>query len=84
MIKRALISVFYKDGILEFAKFLTSKNVEIVSTGGTYKYLKENNINVIDVSKITGQEEMLDGRVKTLDAKIHGAILAIIDNPNHM
>lgn len=84
MIKRALISVFYKDGILEFAKFLTSKNVEIISTGGTYKYLKENNINVIDVSKITGQEEMLDGRVKTLDAKIHGAILAIRDNPNHM
>ena len=84
MIKRALISVFYKDGILDFAKFLTSKNVEIVSTGGTYKYLKENNIPVIEVAEVTGAKEMLDGRVKTLDPKIHGAILAIRDNPIHM
>ena len=84
MIKRALISVFYKDGILDFAKFLTSKNVEIVSTGGTYKYLKENNIPVIEVAEVTGAKEMLDGRVKTLDPKIHGAILAIRDNPVHM
>lgn len=84
MIKRALISVFYKDGILDFAEFLISKNIEIVSTGGTYKYLKENNIPVIEVSEVTGDKEMLDGRVKTLHPKIHGGILAVRDNPNHI
>lgn len=82
--KRALISVFYKDKILEFSKFLISKNIEIISTGGTYKYLKENSIPVIEVEKITGEKEMLDGRVKTLSPKIHGGILAIRDNPKHM
>ena len=53
MKKRALISVYDKTGILDFAKFLVSKGIEIISTGGTYKYLKENNIEVIEVSKIT-------------------------------
>ena len=66
MKKRALISVYDKTGILDFANFLISKGIEIISTGGTYKYLKENNIEVIEVSKITNFEEMLDGRVKTL------------------
>ena len=82
--KRALISVFYKDKILDFAKFLISKNIEIISTGGTYKYLKENSIPVIEVEEVTGEKEMLDGRVKTLSSKIHGGILAIRDNPKHI
>ena len=58
MKKRALISVYDKIGILDFAKFLVNKGIEIISTGGTYKYLKENNIEVIEVSKITNFEEM--------------------------
>lgn len=84
MRKRALISVYDKTGILDFAKFLVSKGIEIISTGGTYKYLKENNIEVIEVSKITNFEEMLDGRVKTLHPNIHGGILALRDNEEHM
>lgn len=66
MKKRALISVFYKDGVLEFAKFLEKRGVEILSTGGTYKHLKENGVNVIEVNEVTNFPEMLDGRVKTL------------------
>lgn len=84
MIKRALISVFYKDGILEFAEYLQSKSIEILSTGGTYKYLTENGVAVTEVSKVTGAEEILDGRVKTLHPVIHGGILAIRDNAEHM
>lgn len=84
MIKRALISVFYKDGILEFSKFLESKGIEILSTGGTFKYLSENGVAVTEVSKVTGAEEILDGRVKTLHPVIHGGILAIRDNEEHM
>lgn len=84
MLKRALISVFYKDGILEMAKFLEDRGVEIISTGGTYKYLQENGVKVIDVTDVTGFEEMLDGRVKTLNPLIHGGILAIRDNKEHM
>lgn len=84
MIKRAIISVFNKDNILELAKFLREKDVEIISTGGTYKYLKNNGIEVTEVSEITNFPEMLDGRVKTLHPKIHGGILAIRDNEEHM
>ena len=84
MIKRALISVFNKEGILELAKFLVSKGVEIISTGGTYKYLKENDINVIEVNEVTGFDEILDGRVKTLHPSIHGGILAIRNKKEHM
>ena len=84
MKKRALISVFEKDGILEFAKFLESKDVEIISTGGTFKYLKENGVNVIEVNEVTNFPEMLDGRVKTLHPLIHAGILAIRDNEEHM
>lgn len=84
MKKRALISLYDKEGILEFAKFLEERNVEIVSTGGTFKYLKENRISVIDVSSVTNFPEMLDGRVKTLHPNIHGGILALRDNENHM
>lgn len=64
MKKRALISVFDKDGVLELAKFLRDRDVEIISSGGTYKYLKENNIEVKEISEITDFPEMLDGRVK--------------------
>jgi phosphoribosylaminoimidazolecarboxamide formyltransferase/IMP cyclohydrolase len=84
MKKRALISVYDKEGILDFAKFLISKGVEIVSTGGTFRYLKENNVSVVEVSDITKFPEMLDGRVKTLHPNIHGGILAIRGNKTHM
>lgn len=84
MKSRALISVFNKNGILPLAKFLESKGVEIVSTGGTFKYLKENGVNVIDVTNVTNFPEMLDGRVKTLHPKIHGGILSIRSNKEHM
>lgn len=76
MIKRALISVYDKTGILDLAQFLIEKQVEIISTGGTYKYLKDHGIDVIDIESITGFPEILDGRVKTLHPNIHGGILA--------
>jgi len=75
-IKRALISVSDKSGIIEFAQNLASLNIEILSTGGTAKLLRENNIPVIEVSDYTGYPEMMAGRVKTLNPKIHGGILA--------
>jgi phosphoribosylaminoimidazolecarboxamide formyltransferase/IMP cyclohydrolase len=84
MKKRALISVYDKEGILEFAKYLVTKDIEIISTGGTYRYLTENKIPVIEVSEITEFPEMLDGRVKTLHPAIHGGILAIRENQQHM
>ena len=75
-IKRALISVSDKTGIAEFAKSLSSLNIEIISTGGTAKLLQDNNISVTEVSDFTGYPEMMAGRVKTLNPKIHGGILA--------
>ncbi|MBP7847157.1 MAG: bifunctional phosphoribosylaminoimidazolecarboxamide formyltransferase/IMP cyclohydrolase [Burkholderiales bacterium] len=84
MLKRALISVYDKQGISEFAKFLLAQGVELISTGGTYKYLKQQGLAVTEVSEVTQFEEMLDGRVKTLHPKIHGGILAVRDNPEHM
>lgn len=84
MKKRALISVFYKEGVVEFANFLISKGVEIISTGGTYRHLKENGVPVIEVNEVTNFPEMLDGRVKTLHPLIHAGILAIRDNKEHM
>ncbi|MBU0727500.1 bifunctional phosphoribosylaminoimidazolecarboxamide formyltransferase/IMP cyclohydrolase [bacterium] len=84
MIKRALISVSDKDGIVEFSKKLYDKGVEILSTGGTAKLLRNNGVDVVDVSEYTGHPEMMDGRVKTLHPKIHGALLALRDNPDHM
>ncbi|MBI1827101.1 MAG: bifunctional phosphoribosylaminoimidazolecarboxamide formyltransferase/IMP cyclohydrolase [Planctomycetes bacterium] len=84
-IKRALISVYDKTGIVEFARALVDEfGIEIISTGGTAKHLKENGIPVTLVEDITGFPEMLDGRVKTLHPKIHAAILADRDNPEHM
>ena len=83
-VKRALISVSDKTGIVDFAKDLTALGVEIISTGGTYKLLKENDVPVIEVSDVTGFPEMLDGRVKTLHPMIHGGLLARRDLPEHM
>ncbi len=76
MKKRAYISVFDKDGIIELAQNLIKKDFEIVSTGGTFKFLKENGIKVIEVSKVTGYPEMLHGKVKSLHPEIFGGILA--------
>ena len=75
-IQRALISVYNKTGVIELAQALTNKNIEILSTGGTAKLLADNNIPVIEVSDYTGFPEMMAGRVKTLNPKIHGGILA--------
>lgn len=83
-IKRALISVSDKSGIVELASFLTKNNVEIISTGGTYKILKDNNIKVKDISDFTGFPEIMDGRVKTLHPKVHGALLGVLDDENHL
>lgn len=84
MIKRALISVSDKTGVLEFARFLESKDIEILSTGGTARLLAENKIAVIEVSDYTGFPEMMDGRVKTLHPKVHGGLLALRDNESHL
>lgn len=84
MIKRALISVSDKTGIVEFAAALAAKGVEIISTGGTAKSLMEAGLKVINISDITGFPECLDGRVKTLHPKVHAGLLAIRSNEEHM
>ncbi|MDQ3062852.1 MAG: hypothetical protein M3R14_08335, partial [Acidobacteriota bacterium] len=83
-IKRALISVSDKDGVAKFAQKLNGFGVEIISTGGTARILREAGLTVTDVSQITGFPEMTDGRVKTLHPKIHGAFLALRDNDEHL
>ena len=83
-IQRALISVSDKNGIVEFSQALSELGVEIISTGGTAALLRDNKITVKDVSEVTGFPEMMDGRVKTLHPKIHGGILALRDNPEHV
>ena len=75
-IKTALLSVFNKEGILELANELAKHNVEILSSGGTAKYLKTNNVAVTEISEYTGFNEVFDGRVKTLHPKVHAGILA--------
>ena len=82
-VKRALISVSDKKGIVEFAKALREFGVEIISTGGTFTALKTAGIEVQTVSDVTGFPEILDGRVKTLHPAIHAGILAVMDNPAH-
>lgn len=82
-IERALISLTDKSGIEGFAKELQALGVEILSTGGTAKKLRENGLPVKDVSEFTGFPEMLDGRVKTLHPKVHGGILAQRSNAEH-
>src|SRR6185436_6841500 len=83
-IRRALISVSDKTGIVDFATELKSFGVEIISTGGTAKALREGGVDVLDVSDVTGFPEMMDGRVKTLHPKIHGGLLGRRDNPDHI
>lgn len=83
-ITRALISVSDKSHIVDLAKFLVDSGVEIISTGGTAKTLKEEGIEIKEVAEITNFPEILDGRVKTLHPKIHGGILAIRQNPQHL
>lgn len=83
-IKRALLSVSDKRGIVELARFLHDKGIEIISTGGTMKAIEDAGIPVTYVSDVTGTPEMMDGRVKTLNPKIHGGILAVRSNPKHM
>ena len=83
-VKRALISVHDKTGIVEFAGGLKDLGIEIISTGGTAKALKEAGIPIRSVSDYTGFPEVLEGRVKTLHPKVHGALLALRDSPNHM
>jgi phosphoribosylaminoimidazolecarboxamide formyltransferase/IMP cyclohydrolase len=83
-VKRALISVSDKTGIVDFAEALTKLGIEIISTGGTAKVLYENGIQVISIDVVTGFPEMMDGRVKTLHPKIHGALLGLRDNPEHV
>ena len=82
-IKRALISVSDKTGVLALAKYLAEHGVEILSTGGTAKLLSDNGINVVEVGEYTGFPEMMDGRVKTLHPKVHGGILARRDLAHH-
>jgi phosphoribosylaminoimidazolecarboxamide formyltransferase/IMP cyclohydrolase len=84
MTKRALISVFDKDGVQELAAFLSASGWEILSTGGTSKHLRANKIPVTDVSSVTGFPECLDGRVKTLHPAVHAGLLARRDLPAHM
>lgn len=83
-IKRAILSVSNKKGIAEFARAINSMGVEILSTGGTAKALRDAGIPVKDVSEHTGFPEMLDGRVKTLHPRIHGGLLSRRDNPKDM
>ncbi len=84
VIKRALISVSDKTGLVEFAKGLSRHGVEVLSTGGTAKLLRDAGLKVKDVSEHTGFPEMLDGRVKTLHPKVHGGLLGLRDNPAHV
>jgi len=82
-ITRALISVSDKDGIIDFSRHLTMYGVELLSTGGTARLLRDAGLTVKDVSEFTGFPEMLDGRVKTLHPKVHGGLLGVRSNPEH-
>src|SRR5579872_3553573 len=83
-IQRAILSVTDKTGLVDFARKLSALGIELVSTGGTAKLLREAKINVRDISDLTGFPEMLDGRVKTLHPKVHGGILHRRDDPRHV
>ncbi|HZU23008.1 MAG TPA: bifunctional phosphoribosylaminoimidazolecarboxamide formyltransferase/IMP cyclohydrolase [Terriglobales bacterium] len=84
MIRRALLSVTDKTGLVEFSRRLAKLNVELVSTGGTARVLREAGLKVRDISDLTGFPEMLDGRVKTLHPRVHGGILHVRNNPEHL
>jgi len=83
-IKRALISVWNKKNLVPFAKTLVECGIEIISTGGTARALREAGLPVIDVTQVTGFPEILDGRVKTLHPLVHAALLFVRDNPSHI
>ncbi|HWI53820.1 MAG TPA: bifunctional phosphoribosylaminoimidazolecarboxamide formyltransferase/IMP cyclohydrolase, partial [Symbiobacteriaceae bacterium] len=83
-VKRALISVYDKQGIVDFARELHALGVELISTGGTFRALQEAGIPVLEVAQVAGFPEILDGRVKTLQPQIHAGILAIRSNAEHM
>ena len=83
-IKRALVSVSDKTGVVDFTRFLTEKGIELISTGGTYKLLKSEGLKVTEISEYTGFPEMMDGRVKTLHPKVHGGLLALRNNDKHL
>src|ERR671920_1441432 len=82
-VTRALLSVSDKAGLVDFARALHERGIELVSTGGTHRTLSEAGLNVQDVSDLTGFPEMMDGRVKTLHPAVHGGLLAIRANPEH-
>jgi len=83
-IQRAILSVTDKSGIVDFAKKLAEMRVELFSTGGTAKLLRESGVGVKDISELTGFPEMMDGRVKTLHPKVHGGILHVRSNAAHV
>src|SRR5271163_4824292 len=83
-IQRAILSVTDKTGLVDFARQLSSLGIELISTGGTAKLLRDSGIAVKDISELTGFPEMLDGRVKTLHPKVHGGILHRRENPSHV
>ncbi len=83
-VRRALLSVHDKTGVVEFARGLAALGAEILSTGGTAKLLRESGVPVVDVAEVTGFPEMLDGRVKTLHPGVHGGILARRELPEHV
>lgn len=82
--KRALISVSDKSGLAELAAFLENNNYELISTGGTFRYLADAGLHPVQIDDVTGFPEMLDGRVKTLHPKVHGGLLAVRSNEEHM
>ena len=83
-VRRALLSVSDKTGLIELGKALAERGVELLSTGGTAKALRDAGLEVKDVSEITGFPEMMDGRVKTLHPMVHGGLLALRDNDTHV
>src|SRR5213080_771937 len=82
-VRRALLSVSDKSGLVEFARALADEGIELISTGGTRKALADAGLPVLEVSELTGFPEMMDGRLKTLHPKVHGGLLAVRDNAEH-
>ena len=82
-IRRALLSVSDKTGLVELATALAARDVALLSTGGSAKILRSAELQVTDIAEVTGFPEMMDGRVKTLHPKVHGGLLALRDNINH-
>jgi phosphoribosylaminoimidazolecarboxamide formyltransferase / IMP cyclohydrolase len=83
MLKRALVSVSKKDGLIDFVRGLVDLRIEVISTGGTARTLRDAGVAVTDISELTGFPEILDGRLKTLHPKVHGGLLGRRDNPEH-